>query len=753
MSFTLVSCTDTDADPINADGAVQFSSSIGIGSGSETRQWHLATRATGTTWVADDAVGIYMFTHGTTTVAESAENRKYTVTSDGGTATATFTPAAGEVIYYPQSTATVDFAAYYPWKATGTGGVASDLYPVNVATQTTPANIDLLWATANNSGNGYPRSSTAVPLTFAHKLAKFILKPVAGAGITSLSGLSVSIKGMYTTNTFNVKTGMFGTPANVAAITPFTVTDEEQYEAIILPCIVATTGDVTVEFTLDGEVFAWKVPAETAFNSGEEHTWTVTLSRNAVTATGTIAAWGSGSWTADKFMFEAPTEMPLGWYSGDKKLTFNTDYVGAVLSVVLSTSDTNADAGKPAWITLGQSPLAATAKDNYTAYTYTFATSMNESTTDTRTAYAHIKAGATTLKVVKLEQRVCPAPEDVSYEAASNCYILAPGKAIFIPVSRANEHTTLVGATDPAIDTDTGFTTELLWADAPNLLADINVSGKGSTGYVVVETSSTTLVGDGGNAVVAVKVDGDIVWSWHIWVCADMPTKKGDWLDRNLGALSGTAADGVKTWGLYYQWGRKDPFPGSPNNNVNNTTEPTLYNALGESFTYAVQTEELPGLGVATLVTNQQDISSTVLNPLAFIGYVGSWMIDSTTDDNNWGSADNKTIYDPCPEGYRVPINGSWGISSAWSTFTWDTTNLGRDTGTAYGGWYPASGYRASASSTFTYIGSDGYCWSASPLSSESSRALMLSFNSNFVYANSFVNRGVGNSVRCVAVP
>ena len=57
--------------------------------------------------------------------------------------------------------------------------------------------------------------------------------------------------------------------------------------------------------------------------------------------------------------------------------------------------------------------------------------------------------------------------------------------------------------------------------------------------YIVVETGNKA-----GNAVVAMKVNGEIYWSWHIWCTDYNPNlKEGQqelngfvWMDRNLGA-------------------------------------------------------------------------------------------------------------------------------------------------------------------------------------------------------------------------
>ena len=81
-----------------------------------------------------------------------------------------------------------------------------------------------------------------------------------------------------------------------------------------------------------------------------------------------------------------------------------------------------------------------------------------------------------------------------------------------------------------------------------------------------------------GNALIAAFDEaGNVVWSWHIWM-TDKPevydyknnfieqsggqTDGYYCMDRNLGATSAELNGGYETFGLYYQWGRKDPFIG-----------------------------------------------------------------------------------------------------------------------------------------------------------------------------------------------
>lgn len=296
-AMVVSSCINDDIQTAN-NQAVRFSSSIGQ---LESTDEAPGTRASGTEWDGGDAIGVYMVTNKTTTVVMNAENKQYVVEAAG--ANGAFSPAVGNEIYYPQA-GSVNFIAYYPW--TATSNIVNNLYPVNVATQSDLAAIDLLWATATGTGdNGYDKNNTSpIALEFSHQLTKLILNTTAGAGLSDsdLTGMTITIKGMNTENTFNVKTAEFGTAKTIAPINPKTITNGVQYEAIILEREVENDGDVTVEFKLansDADLFVWNVPAGTKFNSGEEHTWNITIKRTGVSVTGTIKPWTDGAGGSD----------------------------------------------------------------------------------------------------------------------------------------------------------------------------------------------------------------------------------------------------------------------------------------------------------------------------------------------------------------------------------------------------------------------------------------------------------------------
>ena len=200
-------------------------------------------------------------------------------------------------------------------------------------------------------------------------------------------------------------------------------------------------------------------------------------------------------------------------------------------------------------------------------------------------------------------------------------------------------------------------------------------------------------------------------------------------MDRNLGAESATATDGAKTRGLYYQFGRKDPFVGS--------TE--IYGINGTSKSTG-----------ATIATGKVTFAKAVQTPATFYTYGSGnndWASPNNYTSKNWNDiseSDGKTFFDPCPEGWRLPTKAEYSNFST-TTFTWDATNSGR---TYNGNWFPAAGCRHSGDGSMSNVGSNGIYWSASPNSEN--YGCYLHFYSGSVNPASNYYRAYGFSVRCV---
>lgn len=235
---------------------------------------------------------------------------------------------------------------------------------------------------------------------------------------------------------------------------------------------------------------------------------------------------------------------------------------------------------------------------------------------------------------------------------------------------------------------------ELLWAD--NLLVVTNVIyDEGS------KKIKFTTTGYEGNAVIAAKdADGNIIWSWHIW-CTDQPAEHiysnnaGTLMDRNLGAVSATPGD-PGALGLYYQWGRKDPFVGSA--------------AIGV-YTPKKTTYKWPGKVASN--ESRGTIEYSIEHPTTYIDGNHDWLYISSSGNNRWNYS--KTIYDPCPPGWRVPDESVW-MNAGLTYGSFDTSNKGITFtgGVDNNAWYPASGYLEDYYPTVTNIGSYGFYWSCS---------------------------------------
>ena len=255
--------------------------------------------------------------------------------------------------------------------------------------------------------------------------------------------------------------------------------------------------------------------------------------------------------------------------------------------------------------------------------------------------------------------------------------------------------------------------------------------------------------GAGGSAYINAKdAEGKIIWSWHIWVTNDeittfdTQTKQygGDannyqMQDRALGAITKTA--GVGSYGMLYQWGRKDPFtPG-----LSDTQGTELYDINAKPL------NTLSDKGIGGVFTakgeSAANIATLTQNPSVYYGTSANMPIVSADPidlTNDWWNSAAKTIYDPCPYGYRIPANGVYGKSAEW---------LPQESGRMWNSsFFPASGYRRASSGKFYVVGSSGYGWMSTPGSATG--GYNLRFHSGYVNPNNNFSRSHGFPVRCI---
>lgn len=172
-----------------------------------------------------------------------------------------------------------------------------------------------------------------------------------------------------------------------------------------------------------------------------------------------------------------------------------------------------------------------------------------------------------------------------------------------------------------------------------------------------------------GNAVIAVVDDDEnVLWSWHLWLVKASVNPLENYttysngvtfMNINLGAYANSngATDDttliLDSYGLYYQWGRKDPFLRPYYHDCAGNEDQYVYGNSG-SAVYVEYAETSAEVGT---------VEYTIANPMTFITNaacvdaesgdgIGDWL---ATPNNELWSGTTKSLYDPCPYGWRVP--------------------------------------------------------------------------------------------------
>lgn len=247
------------------------------------------------------------------------------------------------------------------------------------------------------------------------------------------------------------------------------------------------------------------------------------------------------------------------------------------------------------------------------------------------------------------------------------------------------------------------YTPLLIWQDVVGLVASTQYDPATSSLWVNTDGSKGP-----GNALVGLfpegtldPAQGNCIWSWHVWVSAYDPdavvrsmksypcantaygerneqgqvhcygpsfmvaNPGGVIMDRNQGATkayykSPQAGDteAPQCFGLMYQWGRKDPFPtwdGIYRKNDLFTIEEMVK-------TYDFQGNRTP---FPLFEPDLVDVMDVIAKPYRFIkttGISNDWSTVSYPTYWNEGTSAMplKSVYDPCPQGWKVPVSGTW---------------------------------------------------------------------------------------------
>lgn len=280
---------------------------------------------------------------------------------------------------------------------------------------------------------------------------------------------------------------------------------------------------------------------------------------------------------------------------------------------------------------------------------------------------------------------------------------------------------------------NSGNYAELVWQTKSNGETLLAAEVVDSPVYYVAENGEPYIsfhkAGVPGNALIALKnASGEILWSWHVWVTpekaaaeAGVMLKDSDGtevikiMDRNLGALYAdptVSGQETQTHGLGYQFGRKDPYMGSRYTHTDQ----------GTSTEYASYASIYPGTAIFCVEDNSGakdfDVAQSVLYPFKrSLRSSKDWCKDLVS----WGDLQNpsaisspKTLYDPCPVGWRTAeettlnciSNGAGEVVESGKGFAFKLLNFGTPI------YFPAGG-QSETSLAVTNVGAMVSLWGA----------------------------------------
>ena len=350
---------------------------------------------------------------------------------------------------------------------------------------------------------------------------------------------------------------------------------------------------------------------------------------------------------------------------------------------------------------------------------------------------------------------------------------------------------------------------QIVWADEANLvnLASNPIYRDGSgNAFVKFEVTQANI--KSGNAVIAVKKGNTIVWSWHLWFApknaldkipvTNKQNKVYNFTNETLGwkptKCIGTsystprtvmvkveqtiANNGIKQESVFtitqnagitertgittfYQWGRKDAFPGT-DANINGH-----FNKNAGDQIYMQNIIQNPGNFYTVGFSNKG-----VLNPnsglVKYYYFYNLWSINNkkSVEQNQLNDVSVvKTIYDPCPIGFNVPANDAFtgftanGLNEG--NMNVDGTNREETFKANFGHnfwtnsnknatiFFPASGYRGCVDGNLYYVNKFGDFWLADPQGATNGFVMGIQFDKIFPLFRNI--RTYGFAVRPVA--
>lgn len=252
--------------------------------------------------------------------------------------------------------------------------------------------------------------------------------------------------------------------------------------------------------------------------------------------------------------------------------------------------------------------------------------------------------------------------------APSNCYVLT---------QKDTRYTIDVTHKGESSEQFTPAAVELTWQSQKNFIQyfGLNEDNRTFTFFVGNEEVKddndnvvATRIPDGNAVIAAYDADGKVIWSWHVWATGSdvessaITASNGVvFMDRNLGAYhnpdgSTNGDDIYNGYGMYYQWGRKDPFNRPYDYAFKNNNDKPGYSSIGSTMRFQYADAENS--------TEAGTLEFAVAHPMTFVrgseDNAYDWLY-SGHNDQLW-NAQQKSMYDPCPRGWRVPDGDAFEV-------------------------------------------------------------------------------------------
>ncbi len=276
------------------------------------------TRMTDNVWGDNDAIGIFSLADemdgvtvdGVDLSGNIATNLKYTRTNNG-TDEAGWDGGSTAFRFKNPAIVTVNFKAYYPYKATditadaSTGKLVDGTIAVDASDQSANKQLeyDFLYSDTDSEGEKSSGSKDApnVNFQFAHSMTKIIVKFVPdGESVTALpTDMKPSLIGLRTKGTFSLKNGQVTSDANSVATLSLTnktagsSTTEQTYIAIVPPQPASTSIQLSILANSDTDTYLTQtIIMSTELKAANSYTITLTVKKKELVVSGSnITPW------------------------------------------------------------------------------------------------------------------------------------------------------------------------------------------------------------------------------------------------------------------------------------------------------------------------------------------------------------------------------------------------------------------------------------------------------------------------------